>query len=185
MKYSVKVFLFFTALQMAIICSSHAALLGLGDVTGSLLGLNSLLGSILNLLGSTLDQLIQVLAALNPDLNCGKICLTGHPVPRAGYQSSSDGCGSQGAKVPVELCPYMTACCDVHDICYDTCGASQKVCDDKLYACLSDNTSLSQLTPDNKLECQTEAALMYLGVRLLGCEPFFKSQNSSCDCSPF
>ena len=34
--------------------------------------------------------------------------------------------------------PEMTACCDVHDICYDTCNSDRVKCDKNFKQCLQD-----------------------------------------------
>lgn len=34
--------------------------------------------------------------------------------------------------------PQMTECCNLHDTCYEKCGANKKLCDDELKTCTHD-----------------------------------------------
>jgi len=126
--------------------------------------------------------LVDTTLILSDDALCSVKCSNGvKPVQRPGYHPPSDGCGSQGLEVPTFVCPYMTGCCNTHDDCYNICGVSRAKCDSDLVACISDTSEQPLLV---QLLCPVQTILMDLGVRLLGCQPFHRTQNNSCICPP-
>jgi len=72
--------------------------------------------------------------------------------------------------------------CDVHDICYSTCGASRKECDDNLLAGLT--AAFETLPPGEKLIFARFPVSAYNIVRKFGCSSFDTSMNETCGCVP-
>lgn len=68
--------------------------------------------------------------------NCFNLGAT--PKPNKNHIPKSDGCGSLGLKIDHQYLPIgeMTKCCDLHDICYDTCNNDKEICDMEFKRCL-------------------------------------------------
>lgn len=64
--------------------------------------------------------------------------LGGTPKANRDHVPSSDGCGSLGLNIDSRYLPVgeMTKCCDVHDLCYDTCNKDKELCDLEFKRCL-------------------------------------------------
>lgn len=56
--------------------------------------------------------------------------------PNPNHTPSSNGCGNAMVKISGDF--DMTTCCDIHDICYDTCFAEKEKCDSQFETCLLD-----------------------------------------------
>lgn len=106
------------------------------------------------------------------------------PVPRKGHVPVSNGCGSFGLKLDTSSLPQMTECCDVHDLCYDTCNKDRDKCDNDFKTCL--DIMCEKLKRDitkNQYEgCKETAKLIYGGTTALGCSPYLSAQEKACQC---
>lgn len=101
----------------------------------------------------------------------------------------------------------MTKCCDLHDICYDTCNSDKEVCDLEFKRCLyrycesyektvGGNTIVKgKITGCNdckkcnmvylfRTACKTAAKLLFTGTLTLGCKSYIDAQTNACYCLP-
>uniref|UniRef100_A0A5S6R5F8 Group XIIA secretory phospholipase A2 n=1 Tax=Trichuris muris TaxID=70415 RepID=A0A5S6R5F8_TRIMR len=100
---------------------------------------------------------------------------------------SSNGCGTYGVTIPRPLLPMITACCDVHDLCYSTCGVRRRVCDRQLNFCFDRVCASVTQQPPRFLDsdpdaCWVMARLFDALVKNLGCRAFLKAQAMHCYC---
>jgi hypothetical protein len=73
-------------------------------------------------------------------------------------------------------------CCDLHDICYQTCAAKRNVCDDKFLKCLQLVCSIhAGLT---RSICLGLAAVYHQAVVDHGVDPYNSSQYEACLWAP-
>jgi len=74
-------------------------------------------------------------------------------------------------------------CCDVHDYCYDTCGADKDECDLKFKKCLYSTCKKKtrQGYFDTK-KCRLKAKLFYITVLGVGCQSYINAQKEACQC---
>ena len=74
-------------------------------------------------------------------------------------------------------------CCDVHDYCYDTCGADKDECDLKFKKCLygTCKKKTQQGYFDTK-KCRLKAKLFYITVLGVGCQSYINAQKEACQC---
>lgn len=74
----------------------------------------------------------------NSLLNLFIIILGSTPKPNRNHVPKANGCGSLGLQISSDYLPVsdMTKCCDLHDICYDTCNNNKEVCDMEFKRCL-------------------------------------------------
>ena len=80
----------------------------------------------------------------------------------------------------MQTLPEMTPCCDVHDMCYDSCGNSKKQCDKDFEECLLGVcTNPSSGTKD---DCEGMANILSAGVGMFGCNAYQMSQKKACHC---
>lgn len=81
----------------------------------------------------------------------------------------------------------FTKCCDLHDICYDTCNNDRTQCDEDFKSCLDNEcllTGLGNRLPKEQLDaCQTSADLLYSGSYALGCVAYKEAQRNACLCN--
>ncbi len=98
-----------------------------------------------------------------------------------GTKAQFDGCGSEvrGGWVQgilSDLPASITACCNAHDIGYDTCGVSRQTIDSRFRVCLANAVnSLGAIYAPLP-------ATMHAAVRLGGSEPFLEAQKRRCYC---
>ncbi|KAH6922643.1 hypothetical protein HPB50_017452 [Hyalomma asiaticum] len=104
------------------------------------------------------------------------------PMPRALYKSSSNGCGTEAFLLPASALPHpdFEACCNEHDVCYDTCLADKGQCDVAFDSCMKRICDTKVVT--GRDSCVSTAELFMSLTRNLGCEPFLKSQKQACVC---
>ncbi|CAH3117701.1 unnamed protein product [Pocillopora meandrina] len=119
-------------------------------------------------------------------LHC--VLISGYkPLTNPKHKPSSDGCGSMGIKLDTSNFAGFTRCCDLHDICYDTCNNDRTQCDDDFKSCLDNEcllTGLGNRLPKKQLDaCQTSADLMYSGTLALGCASYKEAQRNACLCN--
>ncbi|KFD63274.1 hypothetical protein M514_10849 [Trichuris suis] len=79
----------------------------------------------------------------------------------------SNGCGTYGVTIPRNLIPLTTACCDVHDICYSTCGMQRRVCDRQFNFCLDRVCANVTQHPERFPRADPEASLLEIRTPLL------------------
>eukprot|EP00128_Syssomonas_multiformis_P015774 Colp12_sorted_trinity150504_noHs@2531 len=115
---------------------------------------------------------------LNND--CEFTCPAGEKaVNNPDHVQTTNGCGVAG--LTIENVFNFTPCCDEHDICYDTCGANKKKCDDKFKKCLLKVCKKLRDT-EEKEKCQGNANLYYIGTASFGCAAYSASQENACMC---
>ncbi|XP_050031256.1 group XIIA secretory phospholipase A2-like [Dermacentor andersoni] len=104
------------------------------------------------------------------------------PSPRAQYKSSSNGCGTEAFRLPASALPHpdFEACCNEHDLCYDTCLADKGQCDAAFDACMQRVCDTKVVT--GKDSCVSTANLFMSLTKNLGCDPFINSQKQACVC---
>ncbi|KAH7976865.1 group XIIA secretory phospholipase A2 [Rhipicephalus sanguineus] len=104
------------------------------------------------------------------------------PTPRALYKSSSNGCGTEAFRLPASALPHpdFEACCNEHDVCYDTCLSDKAQCDAAFDACMKRICDTKVTT--GKDSCVSTADLFMSLTTNLGCDPFINSQKQACAC---
>lgn len=111
------------------------------------------------------------------------------PVRNKFYQPSANGCGSLGLNINTEYLPAveMESCCNIHDICYDTCNKDKELCDIEFKRCLynycdtHDKTTIGTVVAKG---CKAAAKMLFTGTMTLGCRSYLDSQERACYCSP-
>ncbi len=103
---------------------------------------------------------------------------------RPGTKPQPNGCGparyTRFAEIATKTLPQpITACCNIHDIEYDTCGTSKKDADSRFFGCLN---TVFTVTPSLGGSFPGFAAVMYAGVRLGGGSAFASAQAARCQC---
>ncbi|XP_055378464.1 group XIIA secretory phospholipase A2 [Condylostylus longicornis] len=120
--------------------------------------------------------------------NCIYTCPNGvKPVKNKFYTPSSDGCGSLGLSIDTNYLPAveMEACCNAHDICYDTCNSDKELCDLDFKRCLYKYCDSPQDGFAKELYakgCKGAAKMLFTGTLTLGCKSYLDSQERSCYC---
>lgn len=118
--------------------------------------------------------------------NCVFQCPGGvTPKPDWNHKPQSNGCGSLGIEINQEYLPLaeMTKCCDIHDICYDTCNSDKEKCDLEFKRCLykyCDGYQTSGITVVNT--CKAAAKMLFTGTTALGCKSYMDAQKEACYC---
>ena len=113
---------------------------------------------------------------------CAFTCPEGQsPVPKEGHIPVSNGCGTGGMKLPDTIVDF-TPCCNLHDVCYHTCGSDRHTCDIDFSQCMDDACHAAGLPRDSLATCHSQSKMFGLGVSLGGCPPFLESQRDACHC---
>lgn len=68
----------------------------------------------------------------------------------------------------------MEDCCNLHDLCYDTCGKSKEECDSEFRTCLMDVCGSHP--------CIHAANLFADIVVFMGCPAYLGAQGDACTC---
>uniref|UniRef100_A0A023GAG0 Putative salivary phospholipase a2 n=1 Tax=Amblyomma triste TaxID=251400 RepID=A0A023GAG0_AMBTT len=116
------------------------------------------------------------------DLECRFQCpATLKPSPRPLHKRSSNGCGTEAFRLPASALPHpdFEACCNEHDLCYDTCLSDKAQCDRSFDACMARICDTKVAVKDS---CISTAGLFTTMTKNLGCEAFLKSQEQACIC---
>ena len=156
--------------------------------------LNDLLGNSLSYLKRGLDIAKQVDEFVEHTI--GEECLFECPkagfiaVPRKTHKASANGCGSfdflfddsEESFIFVEK--EFSQCCNLHDHCYDVCGADKDECDLKFKKCLygSCKNRRQELDFLQSKKCRLKAKMFYITVLGIGCQSFISAQNEACEC---
>ncbi|RZC37281.1 group XIIA secretory phospholipase A2 [Asbolus verrucosus] len=111
------------------------------------------------------------------------------PKPNRNHVPSSNGCGSLGLKINSDYLPVgqMTKCCDLHDICYDTCNNDKEVCDMEFKRCLykyCDSYQQSVGGGSTVKACKGAAKILFTGTLTLACKAYIDAQTKACYCPP-
>ncbi|XP_077496821.1 group XIIA secretory phospholipase A2-like [Amblyomma americanum] len=103
------------------------------------------------------------------------------PSPRPLHRRSSNGCGTEAFRLPASALPHpdFEACCNEHDLCYDTCLADKAQCDTSFDACMA---NICDTKVSSKDSCLSTAGLFTTMTKNLGCEAFLESQKQACVC---
>lgn len=78
--------------------------------------------------------------------------------PNPAHKPSHNGCGVPGFMVSSEY--DMTECCNVHDVCYDTCGKSRSKCDQDFLDCM--NKKCERWKGQKQEECKGTASMFHM-----------------------
>jgi secretory phospholipase A2 len=113
---------------------------------------------------------------------CKFLCEIGSPIQDPDHTPGHNGCGSYGFNVEFKRCPYLTECCNKHDVCYDACGTSRDECDDVFRDCTTKSASLRSMDAETRGLCSSYGHVMYYTVRLAGCPAFKNAQEKACIC---
>ncbi len=121
---------------------------------------------------------------------------------RPNFKPTFNGCGTKEDKFPdtwpgpgakIGKAKYrgpranFGTACNLHDICYDTCGKPKDTCDKEF--CKRLNKSCTDTWPGAKQSawrgrCESEAGLYCAGVALAGDAAYWKAQGEACQCCP-
>ena len=131
-----------------------------------------------------------------PSLACppGRKCRHTMPFGKCEYRTSEqaavpvpNGCGSAGGPSfpggPAGLWDFRPAC-NVHDVCYGTCGSAKGACDSAFHARMSSICDSFVLAPLLFAACHAQADLFYFAVAALGRGPYESAQDSFCKWRP-
>nr|CAB3260927.1 uncharacterized protein LOC100176290 [Phallusia mammillata] len=140
-----------------------------------------------------LEAFANVVDAVNiasQDKKCSYKCPTGYRKSvNYSHIPTSNGCGSLGVDVDLSHLSSLEACCDEHDVCYDTCKMDKEKCDNSFYQCLMNScTRMSSKRKRNDAAtftintCKITAGLIYQGVVSLGCKSYLDAQKNACKC---
>ncbi|KAG2379530.1 hypothetical protein C9374_006647 [Naegleria lovaniensis] len=102
---------------------------------------------------------------------------------RQNYRPTPNGCGPQSQMV-VSMISNVVArefiqCCNIHDVCYSSCGIPKAVCDNQFRECMLNKCRLD-------IVCRMKAFSMYTAVSRpspLSCKAYIVAQHSGCDCN--
>lgn len=108
-------------------------------------------------------------------------------IPNENHTRKPNGCGSMGFSLAQDNLPLpeMQDCCNLHDLCYDTCLEDKELCDKAFQRCLFHSCDQSlQLGKDflSRKKCQVGAKLLYTTTITLGCLSYKEAQKVSCRC---
>jgi len=122
----------------------------------------------------------------NLEARRGRQCTYRCPSGKTGVKNethvpSSNGCSSKGGpKVSPKECPYLTDCCNTHDICYGTFGQSKAVCDTAFRTC--NKRVPSDMSTSLQKKCIGYGARMEFAVKRFGCRAYRRSQSAATIC---
>ena len=109
------------------------------------------------------------------------------------YPAYANGCGS--ASIPVNIARHgdFTPCCNVHDVCYASCGQTKMDCDEAFHSCMISHCEERYINPfasksrhRREVEflelCLDEASLYYSGTVGFACMAYRTAQKNHCSC---
>jgi len=117
----------------------------------------------------------------SPKSDCAFQCPPGKKITfNPLHTPSSNGCGTNVIKIKTDI--DFTPCCNIHDICYDTCDPklTKSVCDNNFKDCMY--TMCKELATDLKQKCTTHADIFSATTGILGCSSFTSSRQNACLC---
>lgn len=106
-----------------------------------------------------------------------------------GEPNSYNGCGPMSKSLFFKLANVIinligrdfTQCCNAHDLCYGTCGASRNICDKNFYNCMKEACERKSNIINRKF-CKVKAFTFYISVHKGGKCFFNQAQNRLCVC---
>ena len=108
---------------------------------------------------------------------------------RAGYVPSANGCGNNFAVkggthvVGHEWAKLFKPCCNNHDFCYGSCGASKVMCDTLFHKCMVASCNAAYGPGKKRTRCTEAAGIFHLVVNSrLGDGAFCSAQEDACVC---
>ncbi len=108
----------------------------------------------------------------------GVLCHSGMTAVQTFGPLSSNGCtGADMFRFDGQ--EDFTYCCDLHDVCYQTCGVSRKQCDGDFKRCMADLCKSN--FADNE-KCPSVASMYYMATSTFGEHAYEDSQSSHCQC---
>lgn len=178
-----KTVIFVTLLLLSSICPNEAMLEDFSDLLSNSL---SYLKRGLEV-AKQVDDFVEHTIGEECEFECDKKGFVAKP--RKSYRPSANGCGSfdflfddtEESLIHVEK--EFSNCCDVHDYCYDTCGADKDECDLKFKKCLYGTCKRKKQDQflDSK-KCKLKAKLFYITVLGVGCQSYISAQTEACEC---
>lgn len=94
-------------------------------------------------------------------------------------QFIANGCGPEGMQVEE---PFgLWQCCNGHDVCYSTCGASFQLCEDQFGRCMKGVCDRIQ-SPERARECHKQASSFTGMTGIFGKGSHASSQRDTCEC---
>jgi hypothetical protein len=117
-----------------------------------------------------------------PARRCTYRCPSGKTgVKNETHVPSSNGCSSKGGpKVTPKECPYLTDCCNTHDICYGTFSQSKVLCDTAFRAC--NRNTPTDMSTSLQERCKRSGYRMSSRVEFRGCLAFQRAQRRATIC---
>lgn len=91
---------------------------------------------------------------------------------------TSNGC-SKPAGISVGGEEDFTYCCDRHDVCYSTCGASKDFCESDFGKCMQE---LCKSQFSHNPQCGGAASMYQMGTTMFGGDGFDNLQVDHCQC---
>jgi len=113
------------------------------------------------------------------EISCGYSCEDSSliPSPRENYKPFYNGCPSSLPKTLIDF----TKCCNIHDLCYDTCAKTKRYCDLEFKRCLQ--RMCSSVTPrKDQQQCLKEASSVTSVIQMEGCQSYLVAQERTCEC---
>ena len=111
-------------------------------------------------------------------LSSAQECAPGERRAQSEKRLISNGCSKPpGLGIAGE--ENFTYCCDRHDACYESCGASKEYCDREFSECMK---ALCQSNFAKNSDCKSAAETYFMGVSFFGQGGFDDSQNQHCTC---
>lgn len=112
-------------------------------------------------------------------------CASGEsPQHKADSRPEYNGCGTYELKVNLATSDFAS-CCNMHDLCYGSCGRPKVECDEVFLECMV-NRCLVEAEVGSKAHkrCMREARLYYNAVFGFGCFAYKRAQRRHCECRP-
>lgn len=92
----------------------------------------------------------------------------------------SNGC-SKPAGISIGGEEDFTACCDLHDVCYESCNVDKQFCETQFASCLQ---NLCRTAFAHNKGCSQAAQMYAMGTTMFGGSGFATSQEEFCECVP-
>jgi hypothetical protein len=96
-----------------------------------------------------------------------------------------NGCGTYELKVNLAT-NDMEQCCNMHDLCYGSCGRTKDECDEMFLECMVHQCIATHPDAASRAykRCLREARLYFNGVFGFGCFAYKRAQQKHCECRP-
>lgn len=94
-------------------------------------------------------------------------------------QFSANGCGPEGMAIDEPF--QLWRCCNGHDVCYASCGASFKYCENSFKKCMA-KVCKHPINKNNSTECQEQADSFSSMTAIFGKGSHTAGMQGTCDC---